>query len=99
MPQNIEIEITGREARLVMKYGYLFAEQAAAFEAVAGKAGYHRLVIEKFWLEMVVGDLVYSMKKTRSLSLQEELDALCGILENAMRSSYSTKLVKSCRLT
>ena len=48
-------------------------------------------VIEKCWLEMLVGDLVYSMKKTRSLSLQEELNALCDVLENAIQTSYSIK--------
>lgn len=91
MSPTIEIEITGREASLAVKYGHLFAEQAAIFEAVAGKAGYHHLVIEKCWLEMLAGDLVYSMKKTRSLALQEELDALCDVLENVIRASYSTK--------
>lgn len=91
MSQAIEIEITGREASLAVKYGYLFAEEAAIFEAVAGKAGYHRLAIEKCWLEMLVGDLVHSMKKTRSLAFQEELDVLCDILENAIRTSCSTK--------
>lgn len=84
MSNNIEIEITGREASLILKYGYLFPEEVSVFEAVAGKAGYHRLVIEKFCLEILVGDLVRSMKEIRSMPLQEELDAICGTLENAM---------------
>jgi hypothetical protein len=84
---SIEIEITGGEASLILKYGYPFPEQATAFEKVAGKEGFHRVTIGKFWLEIIVGDLCRSIKEVRSLSLREELDALCECLENAMRNS------------
>jgi hypothetical protein len=89
VPDSIEIEITGREASLILKYGYPFPEHAIVFNKAAGKDGFHRVTIGKFWLEMIVGDLCRSIKEVRSLSLREELDALCECLENAMRNSNS----------
>ena len=86
---SIEVEITGREASLILKYGYPFPEQATTFEKVAGKKGYHRVTVGKFWLEIIVGDLCRSIKEVRSLPLQEELDALCDSLEISM-SNYGS---------
>ncbi len=85
MSDDVEIEISGREASLILKYGYPFPDEASAFEAVAGKKGYHQVVIDRFWLEKIVGDLSISIKEVRRQSLVEELDCLCDILENAMK--------------
>ena len=84
MSDSVEIEITGREASLILKYGYPFPDQAAYFERVAGKKGYHQVTIGKFWLETIVGDLCRSLKEVRSSALQEELDSVCDSLEIAM---------------
>jgi len=86
MLDNVEIEITGREASLVLEYGYPFPDHATAFEKVAGKKGYHRITIETFWLEIIVGDLCSSIKQVRSMRLKEDLNALCDFLELAMRN-------------
>lgn len=82
---DVEIEISGREASLILQYGYPFPDQVPAFKAIAVKAGFHQVVIERFWLETLVGDLSRSIKEVRSSALQEELDSLCDTLENAMR--------------
>mgnify|MGYP007011840777 CR=1 FL=1 len=87
MSDDVEVEISGREASLILRYGYPFPDQATAFEAVAGKAGFHRLMIERFWLEALVGDLSRSIKEVRGAAFQEELDSLCDTLETAMRYS------------
>lgn len=87
MSGGVEIEISGREASLILRYGYPFPDQVPVFEAVANKAGFHRLMIDSFWLEILVGDLSRSIKEIRSAALQEELDSLCVTLENAMRYS------------
>jgi len=81
---SVEVEVTGREASLILKYGYPFPDEAIAFEKVAGKKGYHRVTIEECWLKLIVGDLSRSIKEVRSFPLQEELDALCVTLENAI---------------
>ncbi|WP_146131954.1 hypothetical protein [Halomonas ventosae] len=70
---------------MILQYGYPFPDQVPAFDAVAGKAGFHQVVIERFWLEALVGDLSRSTQEVSSTALQEELDALCCTLENAMR--------------
>jgi hypothetical protein len=84
MSENIEIEITGREAKLILKYGYPFPDQKPLFEAIAGKQGFHLVNIDQYWLEHIIGDLARSIKETRSEALQEELDALCDSLELAI---------------
>lgn len=88
MSESIEIEITGREAGLILRYGYPFPEEAAYFEKVAGMSGYHQVTIERFWLETIIGDLCRSVKKVRSIPLQEELNSLCDSLEIAMGNAY-----------
>ncbi|WP_280547400.1 MULTISPECIES: hypothetical protein [unclassified Halomonas] len=60
-------------------------DEASAFEAVAGKKGCYQVVIGRFWLEKIVGDLSISIKEVRRISLVEELDYLCDVLENAMK--------------
>jgi len=83
-PDDVEIEISGREASLILQYGYPFPDQVSALEAVAGKAGFHQVVIERFWLETLIGDLSRSTREVRNSSLQEELDSLCVMLEGAI---------------
>lgn len=92
---DVEVEITGREASLILKYGYPFPDQAAVLETAAGKGGYHQVTIGRFWLEVIVGDLCRSIREARSRSLQVELDSLCDVLEIAMNSPHSS----GCRLT
>lgn len=78
---------SGREASLILQYGYPFSDQVPVFEAIAGKEGFDPVVIGRFWLEALLGDLSRSTQVVRSLALQEELDSLCVTLESAMRYS------------
>ena len=83
--KSIEIEVSGREAKLILKYGYPFPKHKPLFEKVAGKPGWHTLEIDGYWLELIIGDLCRSMKEVRSRPLLEELDELCDSLEGALR--------------
>ena len=83
--ETVEIEISGREAKLILKYGYPFPEQEVLFERVSGKAGWHTISIDKYWLELIVGDLCRSIKEVKSYPLIEELDALCDSLEGSLK--------------
>ena len=87
---TINIEITGREAKLILKYGYPFPDQAELIKPYAGKAGYHTIAIGKYWLEIIIGDLCRSIKEVKSRSLIDELDELCDVLETAISSSQRT---------
>ncbi len=81
---SVDIEITGHEAKLILKHAAPFEEEAMLFKQVAGKPGYHRITIGKSWLEWLIGDLCHVINHTRSSALMDELDELCGTLESAM---------------
>ena len=48
MSNNVEIEISGREAWLILKYGYPFPEQAELFKPIAKEKGYYS-VKANYW--------------------------------------------------
>lgn len=80
------VEITPRELRLLLKYGYPFPEQEEALRSSRAVAGYHRVRIDAYWIDLMIGDLVRSAKEIRSRVLLEELDALCCALETALNN-------------
>jgi len=77
------LELTQRELNLLLKYTYPFPEQAEVLRTSQAKNGFHRVQIDRYWISMLIGDLVYSAKKIRSQRLLEELDVLCSVLEAA----------------
>lgn len=85
MSKEVEVEITGREASLILKYGCPFPDQAPLFKSIAGKKGFHRIVVGEYWLELIIGDLSRSMKEIRSFPLQEELNNICDSFEMAFK--------------
>jgi hypothetical protein len=78
------LELTPREVQLLLKYGYPFPEQEQALRESRAVKGIHRVQIDSYWIEMMVGDLVRSAKKIRSRNLLDEIDALCDVLEFAL---------------
>jgi hypothetical protein len=78
------LELTSREVQLLLKYGYPFPEQEQALRESKAVKGVHRVRIDSYWIELMVGDLVRSAKELRSQALLEELDALCDALESAL---------------
>lgn len=85
MTEVLEIEITGREADLILEYGYPFPEQAIALQKVAGRPGCHVVSIEGFSLEMILADLSRSIRELDDGALVEELDELCTVIEGSIR--------------
>lgn len=85
MPTDILLTLTARERKLIAKYGYPFPEAQSQLEAFAKSRKDEVIVIAPYYLEVMLGDLVYSMRKTRSTALCEELDALCKSLEYESR--------------
>ena len=86
--ESIEIEINQRVAKLILKYGYPFPEQKKLFEAVKNKPGWHSINIDKYWLEIIIGNLCISLKEIRSRTLLEEVNELCDELEMAIKGSW-----------
>ncbi len=77
------VQLTQREVTLLLKYGYPFDEIEARLRACEDRKGIHTIKISEFDIEHLIGDLVYSAKKINDDDIQEELDALCAVLENA----------------
>ncbi len=78
-----ELQLTPREIKLVLKYGYPFPEQAEQLRSSPVRNGIHVAHIDPYWISMWIADIVRSAKEIRSQSLLEELDALCDVLEAA----------------
>ena len=81
MSNDVEIEISGREAWLILEYGYPFPEQAELFNPISKERGYYSVKVDRYWLEMILEDLCRSYREVKSASLQDELEALCDTLE------------------
>jgi hypothetical protein len=87
------LELTTREIKLLLKYGYPFDEQEKTLRASRAVKGYHRVRMGAYWIELMVADLIRSAKKLRSPALLEEIDALCDVLENALLDRSTPSLV------
>jgi hypothetical protein len=77
------VQLTQREVKLLLKYGYPFEEIEARLRACEDRKGTHTIKISQFDIEHLMGDLVYSAKKITNADVLEELDAVCSVLENA----------------
>jgi hypothetical protein len=90
---DVQIRISGREVKLILKYGYPFPEQAELLKPLSDKKGLHEISIGQYWLELIIGDLCRSIREVENYSLQEELDALCDSLEIAIKSGTNRNVV------
>jgi hypothetical protein len=87
------LELTTREVKLLLKYGYPFEDEQKTLRASRAVKGYHRVRIGAYWIEMMVADLNRSAKDLRTPSLLEEIDSMCDVLENALRNPSKPSLV------
>ena len=88
MTQSVRsLHLTKREIKLLLRYAYPFEEVATQLRACTSRDGWYSVELEASWLSQWIGDLSHSVRKVRSDTLREELDALCCVLENAERDS------------
>ena len=78
------IELTSRELHLLLEYGYPFEEQAQILQASKAVRGFHRVRLDSFWIEMLLGDVIRSAREITNRRLLDELDGVCGALECAL---------------
>lgn len=90
----VTVELSTREAHLLLRYGYPFEDEKAQLEAFKDRKGPHRLKIDRFYLSMMIADLVRSAKKLRSNAVLEEIDALCCVLESAEQNQQRIRMAK-----
>jgi hypothetical protein len=81
------IELTSRELHLLLEYGYPFEEQAQTLRASKAVRGYHRVRLDSFWIEMLLGDVIRSAREITNRRLLDELDGVCGALECALNEA------------
>ncbi len=86
------IELTSRELHLLLEYGYLFEEQAQILRASKAVRGFHRVRLDSFWIEMLLGDVIRSAREITNRRLLDELDGVCGALEWALSEAHRVGL-------
>ena len=59
------LELTTREVKLLLKYGYPFEDEQKTLRASRAVKGYHRVQIGAYWIEMMIADLIRSAKECR----------------------------------
>lgn len=92
-PLTCGIQFTQREINLLLKYAYLFPEEAQMLRTSQTENGYHQVRIDSCWISMWIGELVISAKKIRNRAMLEELDELCSVLENAEHHNERIRVV------
>jgi len=90
----VTVELSQREVKLLLRYGYPFEEAKEQLEAFKDRKGTHRLKIDTFYLSMTIADLVRSAKTIRSDAVLEEIDALCSVLESAEQNEPRIRSVR-----
>ena len=86
------IELTSRELRLLLEYGYPFEEQEQTLRASKAVRGFHRVRIDSYWIEILLGDVIRSAREITNRRLLDELDGVCGALEWALSEVHRVGL-------
>ncbi len=79
---KIVIELDPVECGLILKYGTPFEDVIKVVEKGIATSRSVRLTTDKYWLELLIGDLSYSANRAKTDAVWEELDALCCRLES-----------------
>lgn len=84
---KIRVKLDPRECALILKYGYPFEAVESIAKISVAKEKPVFLDTDKYWLELLIGDLSYSANRITSESILEELDALCVRFESECKNS------------
>jgi len=83
----IDIELTPRERRLLLRYGYPFDQIKQALLSVSSSKRIERLSFDEYEVERLIGDLCRSINHEEGgLRIQAELDELCTRIEYAQET-------------
>jgi len=85
----IEIELTPRERKLILRYGYPFDRIKQALLAVASSRRVEWVLLDQGETGLLIGDLCRSINKEEGgLRVQAELDELCTRIEYAQQTGH-----------
>lgn len=83
----IDIELTPRERKLLLRYGYPFDQIKQTLLAVSSSKRIERLSFDEHEVDRLIGDLCRSINHEEGgLRVQAELDELCTRIEYAQRT-------------
>ena len=81
----INMHLTAAERGLLLNYGYPFSQSEAALKPCVASHEIECVPIDRFDLEQLIGNLCFSINKTKPGRLQNDLLELCNRLEAAER--------------
>jgi hypothetical protein len=81
----IDVELTGEERALILRYGYPFARIRAALQACAASKMIETVPLDVSELERLIGDLCISINDMKRGVVQDKLFDLCDRLEAVLR--------------
>lgn len=79
--EALEIELLPEERELILQYGYPFSDAKEQLKKHASSPDVEVLVISRFYLQQMLGDLAYSINKRTKGKVQRALNDLCDRLE------------------
>ena len=77
----VDVELSQEDRALILQYGYPFAQIEDAVRALDGSSSLETVVLDRFYLKKLVGDLYRSIKESDDQDLRTRLDDLCERLE------------------
>jgi hypothetical protein len=82
----LEIELLPEERKLLLAFGYPFENERQQLERmVKSREVIETLVVSRFYLQQLIGNLSYSINKRTQGKVQADLNELCERLEWAER--------------
>jgi len=82
----LEIELLPKERKLLLKYDYHYEDARQQLEMIVkSKQVIETLVISRYYLNQMIGNLCYSINKRTKGKVQADLLDLCERLESAER--------------
>ena len=79
--ESVDVELSQEDRALILQYGYPFPRIEDAVRALDGSSSVETVVLDRFYLKKLVGDLCRSIKESDDQDLRTRLDDLCERLE------------------
>ena len=83
--ETIDVELSARDRRLILDYGYPFPRIESAVKECPDDPTVEVVALDRIELKRLIADLYRSIKEQTADDLQMELDELCVRLEIAER--------------
>lgn len=84
---TIVIELTPKERKLILRYGYPFDQIKEALQAVSSSKQIETVLLDEYEVDRLIGDLCRSINHEEGgLAVQAQLNDLCNRIEYAQQT-------------